>query len=96
MTVQDVDVAQKAWEKNCCAESENYLEKTKYSGQGSSVNHLRVNEVTHGGVSDICIFCVNKNPFFLALIPKIYILAINYLANHTVPEIFKAIKDSYH
>jgi hypothetical protein len=41
------------------------------------------------------IFFVNKNPFFLTLSLNITFTAVNHLADHTVPQIFKAFKDIY-
>jgi hypothetical protein len=39
------------------------------------------------------IFFVNKNPFFLTLSRKITFTAVNHLADHMVPHIFKAFKE---
>ena len=39
------------------------------------------------------IFFVNKIPFFLTLIRKIYFKAVNHLANRKVPYIFKYFKE---
>jgi hypothetical protein len=41
------------------------------------------------------IFFVNKNPFFLTIIYKMTLAAINRLADRMVPQIFKAFKEIY-
>jgi hypothetical protein len=41
------------------------------------------------------IFFVNKIPFFVTLSRKICFTAVNYLAEKTVPQIFKAFKEMY-
>jgi hypothetical protein len=41
------------------------------------------------------IFFVNKNQFFLTLSRKTTFTAVNHLADHTVPYIFKAFKEIY-
>jgi hypothetical protein len=41
------------------------------------------------------IFFVNKNPFFLTLSHNITLISVNHLADHTMPQIFKAFKEIY-
>ena len=40
-------------------------------------------------------FFVNNISFFLTLSRNIYFTVVNHLTNHTVPEIFKILKDLY-
>ena len=94
--VQDVDVALKIWGKNIAA----LKGKTTQSKPNPvardfvkvPVEMLKLHKEVFL-MADI--FFVNKIPFFLTLSRKICFMAVNHLADRTVPEIFKAFKEIY-
>ena len=96
MTVQDFEVARKVLGKKIAGlKGETTRKKpnvvTRYQDKIPAVL-IKLNKE----VFLTChIFFVNKIPFFLTLSRKIYFTAVNHLANHTVPEIFKILKDVY-
>ena len=94
--VQDVDVAQKLWGKNIAAlkSKTTHINPNLVARYQFNIPALLMN--LHKEAFPSCeIFSVNKISFFLKLIRKIYLTAVNYLENHAVPEIFKAFKEVY-
>jgi hypothetical protein len=96
VTVQDIDVARKIWGKNMAALKG---KTTRSKSIPVARNYVKVpmelmnlhNEV----FLTTYILFVNKIPFFLALSRKICFTAVNHLADRTVPQIFKALKEMY-
>ena len=96
MKVQDVEVAQKVWGKNIAA-----LKRNTTWRNPNVVARYQLNIPV--GLIKLCkeffltrdIFFVNKIPFFLTIIQKIYFTSVNHLSNCTVPERFKDFKEVY-
>ena len=96
LTVQDVEVAQKVWRKKISALKGKTTRKNPNVVARDQVK-IPVGLIKlHEEVILTCdILFVDKIPFFLTLSQKIYFTSVNNLANHTVPEIFKAFKEVY-
>jgi hypothetical protein len=96
MTIQHIDVATKIWGKNIAALKGM---ATRSKTHPVARDYVKVpNELLklHKEVfltTDI--FFVNNITFFLTLSQKICFAAVNHLADRTVPQIFKALKEMY-
>jgi hypothetical protein len=94
VTFQDIDVDLKIWGKNIAALKGKTTRRKMIPVARDYVKvplelmklHKEVFLMTY-------IFFVNKNPFFLTLSRNITFTAVNHLADHTVPKIFKAFKE---
>ena len=96
VTVQDVEVAQKVWGNNILSLIVNTTWRKPSLVARDQVN-ISVGLIKlHKEVFLTCkIIFLDKIPFFLTLSRKIYFMEVNHLANYTVPEIFKSIKEVY-
>jgi hypothetical protein len=96
VTVQDIDVAQKIWGKNIAALKGKTTRSKSIPVARDYVKVPMEPMKLHKEVfltTDILF--VNKIPFFLTLSRKISFIAVNHLADCTVPQIFKAFKEMY-
>jgi hypothetical protein len=82
VAVQDINVARKIWGKNIAAL------------KGKTTRSKSI-PMAREYVKVLYIFFVNKIPFFFTLSRKIFFTAVNHLADHTVPQVFKAFKEMY-
>jgi hypothetical protein len=93
LTVQDIDVARKIWGKNIAALKGKTTRSRSIPVARDYVKvPMELMKLHKEVLLTTDIFFVNKIPFFLTLSRKICFTAVNHLANHTVPQIFKAFK----
>ena len=96
MIVQDVEVARKVLGKKIAGLKGETIQKNPNVVTRDQDKIPAVLIKFHKEVFLTChIFFVNKIPFFLTLSQNIYFTSVNHLANHTVPERFKILKDLY-
>jgi hypothetical protein len=96
VTIQDIDVAMKIWGKNIAGLKG---KTTRSKMHPVARNYVKVPKELLKLHKEVFlttdIFFMNKIPFFLTLSHKIFLTAVNHLANRTVPQIFKAFKEMY-
>jgi hypothetical protein len=96
VTIQDINVAMKIWSKNIATlkweitRSKTHLVARDYVKVPKELLKLHKEVFL---TTDI--FFVNKIYFFLTLSRKICVTAVNHLADRTVPQILKALKEMY-
>jgi hypothetical protein len=96
VTVQYIDVALKIWGKNIAAlKGKTTRCKTIPVARDYVKVSLELMKLHKEVFLMTDIFFVNKNPFFLTLSRNIMFTAVNHLAGHMVPHIFKAFKEIY-
>ena len=96
VTVEDVNVSLKIWGKNIAALKGNTTRRKPNTIARDSVKILMYLMKLHKEVFlTLDIFCVNNIPLFFTLIRKICFTSVNRLANHTVLQIFAALKEIY-
>ena len=96
VTVQDVEFAQKVWDKNIAALKGNNTWKNHNVVARDQVKIPAGLIKLHKEVCFTCnTFLVNEFQFFMMLSQSIYFTAVNHLENRTVLEIFKAFKEVY-
>jgi hypothetical protein len=96
VTIHDIDVAKKIWGKNIAALKGKTNRSKMHPVARDYVKVPKELLKLHKEVFlTTYIFFVNKIPFFLTLIRKIYFIAANHLADRTVPQIFKAFMEMY-
>ena len=96
VTVQYVEVSHKVRVNNIAAlKVKSTRKKTNVLARG----HVKIPEILIKFHKEVFLTCdisfVNKIPFFLTLILKIYFTLFNNIANCKVPEIFKYFKEMY-
>ena len=96
MTVQDVDFAHKVRGRNISAlKSKTTQSKPNVAAMDQVKIPVDLMKL-HKEVLLTCdIFVVNKIPYFLTLIRKLYFTAVNNLTNRVVLELFKSFKEVY-
>jgi hypothetical protein len=96
VTIQDIDVATKIWDKNIAALKG---KTTRSKTQPVARDYVKVPKELLKLHKEVFlttdILCANKIPFFLTLSRKICFTAVNHLADRTVPQIFKVFKEMY-
>jgi hypothetical protein len=96
VTIQDIDVATKIWGKNIAALKG---KTTRSKTHPVAREYVKVPKELLKLYKEVFltadIFFVNKIPFFLTLSRKICFTAVNHLADRTVPQILKALKEMY-
>jgi hypothetical protein len=96
VTVQDIDVALNIWGKNIAALKG---KTTRIKSIPVARDYVKVPMELMKLHKEVFlttdIFLVNEIPFFLILSRKICFMAVNHLADRTVPQIFKAFKEMY-
>jgi hypothetical protein len=93
VTIHDIDVATKIWDKNISALKGKTTQSKTHPVASDYVKVLKELLKLHKEFflkTDI--FFVNKIPFLLTLSCKICFTAVNHLADRTVSQIFKAFK----
>jgi hypothetical protein len=96
LTVQDIDVALKIWGKNIAAlKGKTTRRKTITVARDYVKVPLELMKLHKEVFLTTDIFFVKKNPFFLTLSRNIIFTAVNHIADHTVPQIFKALNKIY-
>jgi hypothetical protein len=96
VTVQDVDVAIKIWDKNIAAlNGKTTRSKTNPVARDYVKVPMELLKLHKEVLLTTDIFFVNKIPFFLTLSRQICFPAVNHLVDRTVPQIFKAFKYMY-
>jgi hypothetical protein len=96
MTVQYIDVARKIWGKNIAAlKGKTTWSKSIPVARDYIKVPMELMKLHKEVFLTTYIFFVKKIPFFLTLSRKICFIAVNHLADHTVPHIFKAFKETY-
>jgi hypothetical protein len=96
VTIQDIDVATKIWDKNIAVlkgkttRSKMHPVARDYVKVPKELLKLRKEVFL---TTDI--FFVNQISFFLTLSQNICLTAVNHLTDRTVPQIFKAFKEMY-
>jgi hypothetical protein len=96
MTVQDIDVALTIWGNNVAALRGKTTQSKAIPVDRDYVKvPMELMKLHKEVFLTTDIFIVNKIPFFLTLICKIYFTTVNHLADRTVPHIFKAFTDMY-
>jgi hypothetical protein len=94
VTVQDIDMPLNIWGKNIAALNGNTTRSKSIPVARDYVKVTMELMKLHKEVFlKTNIFCVNKIPLFLTLSRKICFMAVNHLADRTVPQIFKAFKE---
>jgi hypothetical protein len=96
VTVQYIDVAQKIWGKNIAAlKGKTTWSKSIPVAREYVKEPMELMKLHKEVFLTTYIFFVNKIPFFLTLSRKNGFTAVNHLADHTIPQIFKAFKEMY-
>jgi hypothetical protein len=96
VTVQDVDVAITIWGKNITAlKGKNTRSKTNRVARSYVKVPMELLKLHKEVFLTTKIFFVKKIPFSLTLSCKICFTAVNHLAERTVTQIFKALKEMY-
>jgi hypothetical protein len=96
VTIQDIDFETKIWGKNIATLKGKTTRSKTHPVARDYVKVPKELLKLHKEVflkTDI--FFVNKIPFLLTLSQKICFTAVNHLADRTVPQIFKALKEMY-
>jgi hypothetical protein len=96
VTVQDIDVALKIWDKNIAPlRGKTILSKLIPVARDYDKVPMELMKLYKEVFLTTDIFFVNKIPFFFTLSHKICFTAVNHLADSMVPQIFKAFKEMY-
>jgi hypothetical protein len=96
VTVEGVDVALKISGKNMTAlKGKTTQSKPNLVAKDFVKFPVELQKLHQEVFLTVDIFFVNKIPFFLTLSQKICFTAVNHLADRTVPQIFKAFKETY-
>jgi hypothetical protein len=96
VTVQDVDVASKIWEKNIAAlKGKTIRSKSTPVARDFVKVPPEILKLHREVFLTVDIFFVCKIPFFLTLSRKICFTAANHLMYRAIPDIFKAFKKIY-
>jgi hypothetical protein len=96
VTIQDIDVARNIWGKNIAAlKGKTTRSKSIPVARDYVKFPMELMKLHKEVFLTTYILFVNKITFFLTLSRKICFTAVNYIADRTVPQIFKAFKEMY-
>jgi hypothetical protein len=96
VTVQDIDVAQKILGNNIAAlKGKTTRSKSIPVARDYVKVPMELMKLHKEGFLTTDIFFINNIPFLLMTSRKICAMAVNHLAERTVPQIFKAFKEMY-